>query len=88
MGVDDGIHMVSRWVEDGMTNVDTTVRETGAAVFLTTISTCIGFGGLLFAKHVGLNTLGWTAAVGMLLCLVASLTTLPALLMLLGKKET
>ena len=87
MGVDDGIHMVSRWLEDGCSSVDKTVRETGSAVFLTTLTTCIGFGGLLFARHVGLNTLGWTAAVGMMLCLIASMTTLPALLILLGKKK-
>jgi len=87
MGVDDGIHMVSRWVETGKASVALTLRETGAAVALTTVTTVIGFSGLLLANHVGLSTLGWTAALGMVLCLVASVTTLPALLYLLGARR-
>lgn len=86
MGVDDGIHVVSRWLEDGQRSIYHAVRETGAAVALTTVTTCIGFAGLLMARHVGLATLGTTAAVGMVLCLATSLTTLPALLFLLGKR--
>ena len=50
------------------------------AVVLTTVTTVIGFSSMLFVDHVGLRSLGWTAVVGMTLCLVASLTVVPACL--------
>lgn len=86
MGVDDGIHITRRWLENGRRGVSTVVRETGAAITLTTITTCIGFGGLLFSNHIGLGTLGWTAALGMVLTFLASVTTLPALLTLCSRR--
>jgi predicted RND superfamily exporter protein len=80
MGIDYGIHIYHRWHEER--NVRVVLREAGGPVGLTSVTTMIGFAGLLFANHVGIETLGLTAALGIALVLVGSTLTLPALLYL------
>jgi predicted RND superfamily exporter protein len=43
------------------------------------VTTGIGFGSLVFARHRGLESLGVVMAVGSLCCLVSTLVLLPAL---------
>lgn len=87
LAVDYGIHMVSRWAEEGGRKVLLTLRETGAAITSSSLTTCIGFSGLIVAQHVGLSTLGWTAGAGVALAFVASVTTLPAVLHIVGSRR-
>jgi predicted RND superfamily exporter protein len=82
MGQDDSLHIIHRYREEGPGRLRQVLRETGGAVVLTTVTTVIGFSSMLFVDHVGLRSLGWTAVVGMTLCLVASLTVVPACLRL------
>ncbi len=85
MGVDNGIHLFSRLRDDGTERLMAILRHTGGAMFLTTLTTCIGFAGLWVANHRGLRNLGTTAIAGMALCLAASLFTLPALVLLVER---
>ena len=78
MGQDDAVHLLHRHREGQGMGV--TLRETGGAIFMTTLTTVLGYGGMLFADHLGLFSLGFTAAAGMILCLVASVGLLPAAL--------
>ncbi|MGM0574728.1 MAG: efflux RND transporter permease subunit [Myxococcota bacterium] len=80
MGQDDTLHICHRYREEGARGMGRVVRETGGAVFMTTVTTVIGFSGILFANHRGLLSFGWTAVVGMLLCWFASSIFLPAVL--------
>ncbi|MCY1067580.1 MMPL family transporter [Nannocystis sp. RBIL2] len=82
MGQDDSLHIIHRYREEGLGRLAHTMRETGGAVVLTTVTTVIGFSSMLFVDHIGLRSLGWTAVVGMTFCLVASLTLVPACLRL------
>lgn len=79
MGVDNGIHLFERLSAEGSDRVLHVLRHTGGAAFLTTLTTCIGFGGLWVANHRGLQSLGTTAIAGMTLCLLAAVATQPAL---------
>lgn len=83
MGIDYGIHIYHRWLEEG--DAWHVVREAGGAVGLTSVTTIIGFAGLLFANHVGIQTLGLTGALGIASCLIGSLVTLPSLLYLIER---
>jgi uncharacterized protein len=76
IGVDNGIHLVHRWRETGTAELGDTKR----GVFLTSMTTAIGFGCLSFASHRGLQSLGQVMALGSLAILVASLLVLPSLL--------
>jgi predicted RND superfamily exporter protein len=79
IGVDDGIHIVHRFLEGGG-RVVPIFHHTGRAVLITTVTTMVGFGTLVFADYPGLVTVGLVAIVGMICCFVASVTVLPALL--------
>ncbi|MCA9661508.1 MAG: MMPL family transporter, partial [Myxococcales bacterium] len=81
MGQDDAIHILHRSREGARLGV--VLRETGGAILMTTVTTVLGYGGMVFADHLGLYSLGFTAATGMTLCFVASVATLPATLRLL-----
>ena len=76
IGVDNGIHLVHRGREGDGAHLGDTTR----GVFLTSMTTAIGFGCLSFASHRGLQSLGQVMAIGSLAVLAASLLVLPALL--------
>lgn len=78
MGQDDSLHLIHRYREEGPGSLKFVLRETGGAVFLTTLTTVIGFSSMLFVSHQGLRSLGWTAVLGMTLCLVISVLVVPA----------
>ena len=78
MGVDDGVHMMHRYRELGPGSARYVVRSTGSAVLLTSITTSIGFGSLLYANHYGLNSLGLLSVIGIGAALLTTLLVLPA----------
>lgn len=78
MGIDNGIHVYHRWLEEK--RVFAVLRGVGGPITLTTLTTFIGFAGLLFANHIGIQTLGITAGLGMWLTYLGAVITLPALL--------
>ena len=80
MAQDDALHILHRHREEGPGRLAHTMRETGGAVVLTTVTTVIGFSSMLFVDHVGLRSLGYTVVLGMVFCLLASMTLVPACL--------
>ncbi len=80
MGQDDSLHIIHRYREEGPGSLRHVLKETGGAVFLTTLTTVIGFSSMLFVQHQGLRSLGWTACIGMTLCLISSVLVTPACL--------
>ena len=78
MGQDDSLHLIHRYREEGTGSLRFVLRETGGAVFLTTLATVIGFSSMLFVSHQGLRSLGWTSVLGITLCLVSSISIVPA----------
>lgn len=83
IGVDGGVHLLARWKElQGSGGLFFT--STPTAVTLSFATTMIGFGGLLFAHHRGLASLGAVMVLGSLMGMVASLLVLPPALKLFG----
>jgi predicted RND superfamily exporter protein len=83
IGIDDGIHIVHRYMEEGRGSVAKVIEKTGKAVFLTTLTTCLAFSSFIFAAHPGIQSLGRIPVLGLSLCFVASVTILPALCVIL-----
>jgi len=54
-------------------------------VLVSVVTTATGFGSLMLAQHAGIASLGKIMALGTALCLIASVTVLPALLILLTR---
>lgn len=83
IGVTNGIHILNRFAEEQHPGI--LARSTGKAVLVSGLTTIAGFGSLMLAQHQGIASLGQVMAFGVLLCMVAGLTFLPAVLTLLLK---
>jgi len=78
IGVDSGIHMVSRAIEGH--SLDEILNETGLAIFGSILTSGLGIGALLLTNHSGLNSLAHVAIIGLSINLLVSIILLPALL--------
>ena len=77
IGIDDGVHIIHRYRREG--NFDVTLSRTGRAVFLTSLTTGIGFGSMIFARMQGFSSMGIALMVGVAACFLTSVFFLPAL---------
>ena len=79
ISVDNGIHIYERYHESGE-SVGAVMATTGRAASITTLTTMLGFGGLVTASMGGLRSMGALALIGFGTCLILTWTMLPALL--------
>ncbi len=77
LGIDDGIHLVSRYRHSGDAGLEETYRHVGGAVLLTTLTTCAAFGSLVLARSPGLATMGVLVVCGALSCCLITLLLMP-----------
>lgn len=84
VGVTNGIHILNRCVEEEDPCI--LARSTGKAVLLSALTTILGFGSLMLAKHQGIASLGELMAVGTATCMLAGLTFLPTVLGWLSRR--
>jgi len=86
MGVDFGCHIVHRFIVEG--DISTVYRFTGKAVFLSALTTMIGFGSLgLIGSFPSIASIGTILFMGIATCLTAALVILPSLLVLEKSKK-
>jgi len=87
IGVDYAVNVMSRYISDGENDVRPAIRATGGAVALCSATTVIGYSSLLLAENRALFLFGLLAVLGEIVCLVAGVLILPALLLLLPKRR-
>lgn len=80
MGVDGGVHIYHRYRQEGRGSILYVMKHTGGAVLISILTTMVGFSGLVFAHHPGLNAIGKLALLGLSLNLACTLIFFPALL--------
>ncbi|HVS66616.1 MAG TPA: efflux RND transporter permease subunit [Thermoanaerobaculia bacterium] len=86
LGVDDGIHVVHRireqlasaGGEERTAAIPHAAAAVARAITLTTLTTCASFAALLFTDHPGLESMALVMLIGLPICLLASVSTLPA----------
>jgi len=83
LGVDDGVHVVHRLRERPPPELADGVVSVGRAIVMTTVTTCASLAMLLFSGHAGLESLALVVLVGLPVCLLSSVTLVPALAVLL-----
>ena len=88
IGIDNGVHIYHRYKQEGPGSVLKVLRYTGMAVIISSLTTMVGFSGLIFAYHAGLNAIGELAILGISLTLVAALVILPAIFQLLETRKS
>ncbi len=87
IGIDDGVHLLHRYRVEGAGKIKEVFTSTGKAVLLTSLTTMLAFGSLLFATYRGLASLGIALFIGVGTCFLTSIIVLPALLGWLEKRE-
>jgi uncharacterized membrane protein YdfJ with MMPL/SSD domain len=87
IGVDYAVNVMSRYTQDDKRDVVGTIRETGSAVALCSLTTSIGYASLLVAENRALYLFGVVAVLGEMACLTAAVTLLPAVLVLVERRR-
>lgn len=87
IGIDYGVHLVSRWQEEPAHYLEAGFRETGRAIVLSALTTMVGFGSLLGSSYPGLRSIDWVTSLGVFTCMLAALIMLPAVLVLVKQRQ-
>ena len=88
VGVDNGIHMVHRYFEDGR-ELRPMVVNTGRALAITALTSIVGFGSLCLSKFQGLDSiaqLGLLSTLALVMVLASSLIAFPSLIAAIAPK--
>jgi predicted RND superfamily exporter protein len=78
IGVDNGVYLATVMRQLG--GAGAAMRSIGRAITMTSLTTIAGFGFLAFSAYPPLATMGRLMAIGLSLCLAATIFVLPALL--------
>jgi predicted RND superfamily exporter protein len=87
IGEDSGVHLAHRYREEGKNSMWQVLSSTGQHVTMGSATTMLGFAGLLFTNHPGLQSIGVIAVLGIGMTLLTSVTFLPALIQWLEDKD-
>ena len=87
LSVDGGVHLYHRIQERGISELGAIMRGTGSAVAICTLTSLLGFAGMLLADHPGLRSIGLLALIGLLGGLFGALVILPALVVSFGTED-
>lgn len=87
IGIDNGVHIYHRYKEEGPGSAWFVLKSTGLPVIASVVTTMLGFLGLVFAQHNGLNSIGDLAVIGLSMTLLAAITLLPAIFQKLEKQK-
>ncbi len=85
IGVDYAVNIVERYAREGAGGVVATVRNTGGAVILCSMTTTLGYVALLKSTNEGVKSMGGAAVLGEVSCLLAAIIVLPAALLWLDR---
>ena len=87
IGIDSAIYIISRHQRGEESPVQIAVSSTGKGVFLNALTILFSFGALMLARHQGVFSIGAVMSLGMTAIVLAFLLFLPALLLLLEKRQ-
>ena len=72
IGIDYGVHIVHRWRIEGSKKVNEIFASTGKAILLTSITTMLAFGSLVFSIWRGFGSLGAAMFIGVGACFLST----------------
>ena len=85
MGVDFGVHYYRRWHEMNK-DLNAVQHELFEPLTTVTITQMLGYSGMVFARHPGLESIGIAACIGLMGNLVGYLTLLPGMIRWVDKR--
>jgi hypothetical protein len=87
IGVDDGVHIVHRWRIEGKKKVVQVFSSTGKAILLTSATTMLAFGSLVFSVWPGFASLGIAMFVGVGACFLSTVIVLAGIIGIVERKK-
>ncbi|NQV41883.1 MAG: MMPL family transporter [Candidatus Marinimicrobia bacterium] len=87
IGIDDGVHVVHRWRIEGPRSAQVVLSSTGKAVLLTSLTTILAFGSMMFSPFRGYASLSYALIFGVGACFFTTIIILPAFMGLLDKRK-
>jgi predicted RND superfamily exporter protein len=80
IGIDYAINVAHRYLNADTPDVATTLRTSGSAVFVCSMTTMIGYGSLLVSDNLAIRGFGAASLLGEVTCVLTALVLVPALL--------
>jgi hypothetical protein len=80
LGVDYAINMAHRHESEEVPDPIVTLRTSGSAVFVCSMTTIIGYGSLLVSDNLAIRGFGTASLIGEVTCLLTALVLVPAML--------
>jgi len=87
IGIDDGVHIIHRWRREGRGSVKTVFASTGKAILLTSLTTMLAFGSLMFSLWRGYGSLGTALLIGVGACFITTVFILPGIIGWIERKR-
>jgi predicted RND superfamily exporter protein len=87
IGIDNGIHLVRRYLETAPNSILDVAKASGAALIQSNLTTIIGFGALMAATFPPLAELGLVTSLGVALTLAGGLWLIPAVILVGGEGD-
>ena len=88
LGIDYAINVAHRHVQEGAQDPIATLRTSGSAVFVCSLTTMIGYGSLLVSDNLAIRGFGIASLIGEIACVLTALVLVPAVLGLGQRKVT
>ncbi|MBA2540852.1 MAG: MMPL family transporter [Deltaproteobacteria bacterium] len=87
LGIDYAINIAHRQHNDEMPDPITTLRTSGSAVFVCSLTTIIGYGSLLVSDNLAIRGFGTASLIGEIACVFTALVLVPAILAIGHKRR-
>jgi hopanoid biosynthesis associated RND transporter like protein HpnN len=85
IGIDDGVHVLHRYMFEGFRKTPVVLRSTGKAVLLTSLTTMVGFGSLMTASYRGWVGFGALLVTGVGACFITTVLFIPSIIGIMTK---
>ena len=86
IGIDDAVHISHRYLYEGKGKINTVITKTGAAIFMTSLTTMIGFASFIPSIMRAMRSTGIVLTIAIGLAFVFSILFHSSLIVVIGEK--
>jgi len=86
IGIDDGVHIIHRWLIEGKGEIYNVFASTGKAILLTSLTTMLAFGSMVFSIWRGFGQLGGALFIGVGACFLTTVIILSGIIGVIERK--
>lgn len=87
VATDYAIYMLKRWHEDPAMFADGAAAETAKSISMAAVTTVAGYGSFALSHYPGLRSIGYASTFGIALSALATMSLLPAILLLTARRR-